>query len=86
MWGTLNHLPITGVEKIVTDKILKMDKESCDRILQGILEEKQIDDFKREQKAALRQDLREKLSERHHRTMDLEIRAGVRLGMNGPMK
>merc|ERR1711893_42886 len=74
-WGTLNHLPAKGVEKVVTDKILAMDKESCDRILQGILEEKQIDDFKREQQASLRNDLREKLSQRHRQTMDLEIRS-----------
>ena len=41
-WGMLNHLPAKGVGRIVTDKILEMDKVSCDRILQGILEEKQI--------------------------------------------
>ena len=40
MWGTLNHLPPKGVDKIVTDTVLKMDKESCDRILQSILEDK----------------------------------------------
>ena len=39
-WGMINHLPSKGVERIVTDKILDMDKTSCDRILQGILEEK----------------------------------------------
>lgn len=39
-WQILNHLPSKGVERIVTDKILKFDKVSCDSILKGILEEK----------------------------------------------
>ena len=46
-WNMLNHLPNKGVERIVTDKILDMDRKSCDRILQGILEEKQIADMKK---------------------------------------
>ena len=40
----LNHLPHKGVGRIVTDKILDMDKVTCDRILQNILEEKQSED------------------------------------------
>ena len=32
-WSMLNHLPGKGVERIVTDKIIDMDKVSCDRIL-----------------------------------------------------
>ena len=40
----INHLPAKGVERIVTDKILDMDKVSCDRILLGILKEKLGDD------------------------------------------
>ena len=47
-WGTLNHLPTKGVSKIVTDKILEMDRQTCDRILQNILQDKQVDDLKRE--------------------------------------
>ena len=43
-WNMINHLPTKGVERIVTDKILDMDKISCDRILQNILEEKQDED------------------------------------------
>ena len=82
--GMLNHLPSKGVDRIVTDQILKMDKESCENILQGILEEKQIDDLKRAQLQANRQHLRNKLSDRHKAIMELEIRSGVRLGMKGP--
>lgn len=43
----LNHLPSKGVNRIVTDKILDFDKTSCDRILQGILEEKQLAEMKK---------------------------------------
>ena len=43
----LNHLPTKGVERIVTDRILGYDKVSCDRILNAILEEKQIEDAKK---------------------------------------
>ena len=42
-WGTLNHLPAKGVGKIVTDKILDMDRQTCDRILQNILQDKVMD-------------------------------------------
>ena len=80
-WNMLNHLPSKGVERIVTDKILDMDKVSCDRILQSILEEKQISDIKKNEQQAVRQDLRDKLNRRHMATMELEIKSGVRLGM-----
>ena len=43
----LNHLPSKGVERIVTDKIIDMDKVSCDRILQSILEEKETSDIRK---------------------------------------
>ena len=46
-WGMLNHLPSKGVSRIVTDKILAMDKVTCDRILKSILEEKQIEEMKK---------------------------------------
>ena len=50
-WGMLNHLPEKGVSRIVTDKILDMDKVTCDRILQGILEQKQIEDLRKQKQA-----------------------------------
>lgn len=46
-WNMLNHLPSKGVDRIVTEKILDMDKVSCDQILQSILEEKQLADMKK---------------------------------------
>ena len=80
-WNMLNHLPNKGVERIVTDKILDMDRKSCDRILQGILEEKQIADMKKSEQQVIRSDLRNKLNQRHKATIELEIKSGVRLGM-----
>ena len=80
-WNMLNHLPNKGVERIVTDKILDMDRKSCDRILQGILEEKQIADMKKSEQQAIRSDLRNKLNQRHKAIIELEIKSGVRLGM-----
>ena len=44
-WNMLNHLPSKGVDRIVTEKILDMDKVSCDQILQSILEEKQLAEY-----------------------------------------
>ena len=64
-WNMLNHLPSKGVDRIVTDKILEMDKVSCDRILQSILEEKQFEDLRKARQQSLRQDLRSKIAKRH---------------------
>ena len=46
-WQMLNHLPPKGVDRIVTDRILDYDKQSCDRILQSILIEKKMEDMRR---------------------------------------
>lgn len=81
-WGMLNHLPEKGVSRIVTDKILDMDKVSCDRILRGILDEKLADDSARSRQQRNRQELRSKLNRRHEMTMQLEARCGVRLGLS----
>jgi len=47
-WGELNSLPVKGVEKIVTDRILSYDKSTCERILGNILDEKKQEDFKKD--------------------------------------
>lgn len=77
----INHLPAKGVRRIVTDKILDMDKTSCDRILQNILEEKMGEDNVKNRQQKLRDELRTKLNRRHAQVMQLEIKSGVRLGM-----
>jgi len=47
-WSMLNHLPAKGVERIVTERILNYDKDTCDLILQKILMQKQQADLKKE--------------------------------------
>ena len=62
-------MPAKGVNRIVTSKILKYDKVSCDRILRSILMDKQDEDAR---KAFLRHNrtmLRSKLKTRHNETM-----------------
>ena len=80
----LNHLPPKGVSRIVTDRILNYDKITCDRILNSILYEKKMEDVKKQNQQRKRQELRQKLSDRHNKSLQLEIRSGVRLGMQGP--
>ena len=70
------------MERIVTDKILNYDKVTCDRILQSILEEKQMEDHRRQCVQRNRQEQRSRLSQRHNEVMRLEQQCGVRLGMN----
>ena len=77
----LNHLPAKGVERIVTERILNYDKDTCDLILQKILMQKQQADLKKEFMLRNRQELRAKLRLRHNQVMELEQICGVRLGM-----
>lgn len=46
-WNLLNHAPPSQVKNIVTDRVLDMDKRSCDNLLNAILEEKRLEDDKR---------------------------------------
>lgn len=39
-WQSLNNLPQKSIKNIVNDKILKMDKKSCDLILSKMFMEK----------------------------------------------
>lgn len=45
-WNLLNHIPQNQVDNIVTDSILKMDKMSCDNLLNSILVDKVNEDMK----------------------------------------
>ena len=80
-WSQLNHLPAKGVERIVTERILNYDKDTCDLILQKILLQKRQADLKKDFMQRNRQELRAKLRHRHNQVMELEQRCGVRLGM-----
>jgi hypothetical protein len=46
-WLYLNNLPRKSVENIVTDYVVKVDKEGCERILGKILDQKHTEDEKR---------------------------------------
>lgn len=45
-WNLLNHAPEATVKNIVTQRVLNMDKRSCDNLLNAILDEKRQDDAK----------------------------------------
>jgi hypothetical protein len=40
----MNNLPKRKVSELVTDRILQMDKKTCEGLIQGILEDKKIED------------------------------------------
>jgi len=40
----MNNLPKRKVSELVTPAILEMDKRTCEGLIQGILEEKKIED------------------------------------------
>ena len=80
-WQQLNQLPPNAIEKIVNSRILDYDKSGCDTILKKILDQKQIEDSKRNLQAEERERLRNKLRARHNAVMELEHHCGVRLGM-----
>jgi len=37
-WNMLNHMPNKAVKKVVTDKILQFDRNTCDLLLKKILD------------------------------------------------
>lgn len=80
-WQALNQLPTKAVGNIVNEKVLALDKTSCEMILKKILEHKHGEDAKRDLQMRERAELRNKLRDRHNTTMDLETYCGVRLGM-----
>jgi hypothetical protein len=68
-WNLLNNLPHKRVQHIVTNKVLEMDKRSCENLLQAILEEKKDEDIR---KATVQQERlisRNKTVERHNQNM-----------------
>lgn len=47
-WNLINNMPKETVDSIVTPRVLKMDKASCDNLLKNLLEEKIKEDEKKE--------------------------------------
>lgn len=46
-WNLLNHSPPAQVKQVVTPRVLEMDRRSCDKLLKGILKEKQLEHDKK---------------------------------------
>ena len=65
-WNLINHLPQKQVDGIVTNRVLRMDKKSCENLLKGILKEKQDDDNKKKMVQMNRLAERTKVMERHN--------------------
>ena len=46
-WNLLNNLPKKVIDSIITPSVLQMDKNTVDRFLKDILEEKSVEDNKK---------------------------------------
>lgn len=66
------------VKTIVTDKILKLDQESCKHILECMLEEKREEELKNSKQHADKEKLRQHLMDRHEKSLILEQKCGVK--------
>jgi len=71
-WGLLNNLPDQKVRSVVTDRILQMDKNSCQAILERILAEKKFQDNKIRIQKSERRELLTRLREKHNNTIKME--------------
>jgi len=64
-WQQLNQLPKKGVEKIVNDRIIEKDRQTCDNILTSIFEDKKKQELKVHLQQLERQKLRQAMHDRH---------------------
>ncbi len=71
-WTTLNHSPKKEVKKIVTDRVLKLDQQTCQNIISRILEDKKGEEAKKAKQLQHRTELRSSLQSRHNKTLELE--------------
>jgi len=67
----LNHVPSKKVKSIVTERVLQMDKTSCDNLLNAILDEKRQEDEKKRLIQQERQAARNKLISKHNQRIQL---------------
>ncbi len=65
-WPYLNDLPRKSVGNVVTDFVVKVDKDGCERILGKILDQKQSEENKRSKQQSERAQLRQQLKSRHN--------------------
>ena len=47
-WSLLNNMPEDHIKKVVTDKVLRMDKNTCQSILEKMLTEKKNEEMKKD--------------------------------------
>ena len=62
----MNNLPKRKVSELVTDRILEMDKRTCESLIQNILEEKKVEDNRKNIRQLERLIHRNKTVEKHN--------------------
>jgi hypothetical protein len=75
----INNLPKDTVDSIVTPRVLKMDKESCDNLLKNLLDEKVREDNKKEILKQEKQINRNKLVHNHNKMLEEQEKIGVKV-------
>tara|TARA_B110000285_G_C15111595_1_gene611452 strand:+ start:907 stop:1236 length:330 start_codon:yes stop_codon:yes gene_type:complete len=78
-WNLINNLPKDTVDSIVTPRVLKMDKESCDNLLKNLLDEKVREDNKKEILKQEKQINRNKLVYNHNKMLEEQEKIGVKV-------
>lgn len=78
-WNMLNALPKKLIDSIITPLVLKMDKQTVDRFLVDILEEKSAEDVKKKMVQQERLISRNKTIYKHNQAMTEQQRLGVNI-------
>ena len=72
-WGNLNHIAGNRVDSIVTDSALRMDQASVQMILENIIKEQKMLDFKKEVQSRDRAQLRHRLKTSHNDKLQVKL-------------
>ena len=81
-WQLMNDLPKHRVNHLVTPYILKLDKRSCNEILNSFLKEKQTEDVRKQIMSKDKLINRNKMVARHNRTLSMQAKLGIKIGTN----
>lgn len=71
-WHLLKNLPQKAVNQIVNPRILQMDKNSCDHILNSMYRDMQHNEYKQQVQQLERAKLRSRLRDAHNKSLELE--------------
>lgn len=71
-WHLLKNLPQKSVDQIVNSRILQMDKNSCDHILNSMYRDMQHDEYRQQLQQLERAKLRSRLRDTHNKSLELE--------------